>query len=134
MKALDEFLGIPWADHGRTWDGADCWGLLVLIYRDVLGVELPHYADAYVTAADRRVCAQAIAGNRGDWVEVPAGQERRYDGVLMFEGREARHIGLVVDPGYLIHMVPGHESVVENYRTGPLSRRLAGFFRHEALA
>lgn len=44
MKQLNDFIGIPFKDGGRDYNGCDCWGLVALYFRDVLGVELPDYA------------------------------------------------------------------------------------------
>lgn len=40
---LIPFIGIPWARHGRDYDGADCLGLVYLYYRDLLGVEIQQF-------------------------------------------------------------------------------------------
>lgn len=41
----DEFIeravGLPWIDRAQSWQAMDCWGLVVMYYRHVLGVELP---------------------------------------------------------------------------------------------
>ena len=38
-ECLDRYLGIPYVHLGRTMQGLDCYGLIILVYRD-LGVEL----------------------------------------------------------------------------------------------
>lgn len=46
----DEFIsravGIPWVKWRSDWGAADCFGLLVLYFREVLGVELEGRPDA----------------------------------------------------------------------------------------
>src|SRR5215212_8011515 len=120
---LDKFVGIPWGDKGRTVGAADCWGLTVLVYRTI-GIELPHYAEDYTTAADSAQCASLLNGHRSEWSEVTS--EIAYDLVLMTEGGAPRHVGIVVTPGLMLHMAPGRESVIENYRTGKYARRVVG--------
>lgn len=129
---LSPFVGLPWADKGRTLDGCDCWGLVRLVYAGH-GVDLPSYSDLYATPADREAVSGLIAGHQLGWTEIPSRQERPLDLVLMTEAGIARHIGIVARPGLVLHMVPGRESVIEPYTTGKLSRRLAGFFRHKSL-
>jgi murein DD-endopeptidase len=55
---FDQFVGIPYVAHGRDYAGADCWGLLYLFYRDVLGVQIPSYvaemAKASIATGSRR--------------------------------------------------------------------------------
>jgi cell wall-associated NlpC family hydrolase len=128
VTVFDAYVGIPYADKGRG-DQVDCWGLVQRIYRDLRGIELPSYAERYVTGADRRALASLIAGELDDWREVPAGQEARFDAVLMREGRFPRHIGIVTSPGMLLHVSAGETSQIERYRSGLLAGRVVGFYR-----
>ena len=136
--SLPEFLGlavgIPFRERGRDYDGCDCYGIVFLAYRDVLGLSLPSFAEAYTTTEDRAALAALIDGEMGPWVEIPAGQERALDAVLMTEGRFPRHIGIVVKPGFVLHVARSHESRIERYDSSRFRRRVHGFFRHRALA
>jgi cell wall-associated NlpC family hydrolase len=127
---LSAYVGLPWSDGGRSHDGYDCWGLVRLVLAERLGIELPSYSGAYVTAADREAVSTLIKGGMSDWRPVSAGWERPLDAVLMTEAGIPRHIGIVSSPGYVLHMPPGRDSVVEPYRFGRLKMRVAGFFRH----
>lgn len=129
---LNRYVGLPWKDGGRGPDGYDCYGIVVLAYREILGINLPSFASDYVTTQDRKAIADVIAGRMGPWKPLVDGEERVLDAVLMTEGGVARHIGLVAAPGFVLHMVPLKDSVVEPYTTGKLRHRIAGFYRHEA--
>lgn len=126
---FDRFVGIPYLDKGRSIVGLDCWGLLYLVYRELRGIELPSYSESYVTGADRVAMARLIAGEMDDWQEIPAGQEKTFDGVLMREGKFPRHVGIVTAPGMLLHVEQGETSHIERYRSGILANRIVGFFR-----
>lgn len=130
MTDFSAFVGIPYIDKGRDYTGADCWGLKRLVYRDMLGIELPAYSDRYATAADRAAIARFIAGELDEWVEISPGQERTFDGVLLREGQFPRHVGLVTAPGQLLHVQPGMTSCIERYRSGLLANRVVGFYRY----
>ncbi len=56
-------VGIPFIAGGRGWDGCDCWGLLLLAYREVLGIELPSYDRAGAGDVPRAIV-------EGAWQEV----------------------------------------------------------------
>jgi cell wall-associated NlpC family hydrolase len=128
---LSPYVGLNFAEKGRG-PAYDCWGLVALVLRDRLGIDLPSYSERYVTTKDREALGALIAGERGPWREISPGQERALDAVLMTEAGTPCHIGLVARPGLVLHMAPGRESVIEPYTTGKLRLRLAGFFRHES--
>jgi hypothetical protein len=95
-----------------------------------LGLELPAFGDAYVTAADRRAIAELVADNLSAWREIPAGEEQPFDGVLMRELQFARHVGVLVQPGQLLHVEPNETSRIERYQSGRLFHRVIGFYRY----
>ncbi len=127
---FEAFLGIPFLDHGRTRAGCDCWGLLRLIYAERLGIDLPSFAEGYVTSADRAAIAGLIAGHLDGWTQIEDGSEQAFDGVLMRGFGGIGHVGIVVQPGLLLHVQSGCTSRMERYRTGALAARVRGFYRH----
>lgn len=54
-----DFIGLvngkPWANRACSFEQMDCWGLVVLYYRHVLGLELHHIA-GYESGADFITC------------------------------------------------------------------------------
>lgn len=40
MSIYSKYIGIPYVIRGRTIKGLDCWGLPILLYRELFGVEL----------------------------------------------------------------------------------------------
>lgn len=58
---IDDFVGLPWQDRGRSRDGCDCWGLGVLLYRALLGIELPSRSTDYPTTGDREAVSAVIS-------------------------------------------------------------------------
>lgn len=130
MIDFSAFVGLPYRPGGRDPSGVDCWGLVFLVLR-AAGVDAPAYSDHGINAADARGLAALIAGELPAWVPVPAGQERPLDAVLMRDGRTESHVGIVVSPGFLLHIERGHASRIERYRTEPIRRRVVGFYRFE---
>lgn len=48
---IERWLGIPWVMNGEAWGGADCWGLVKLVYAHELGLELVHASESTTAAA-----------------------------------------------------------------------------------
>ena len=40
IEVRTKYLGIPYKHLGRTLDGLDCWGLPILIYREIKNIDL----------------------------------------------------------------------------------------------
>lgn len=131
---LDDYVGLPWLDRGRTRDGCDCWGLLSIVYAERFGVVLPSYRDDYLTAADSDAVTSLINGRPAAWREITAGTEQVGDAVLMSIAGRPHHIGIVVADGLVLHIERGAGSLIESYRSMRLRRRVIGFFRHAQLA
>ncbi|KQZ31574.1 hypothetical protein ASD50_14995 [Mesorhizobium sp. Root552] len=131
---FDEYVGLPWLDRGRDREGTDCWGLLAMVYAERFGIVLPSFRDDYQTAADGEAVAGLINGHRSEWTEVPAGEERPGDALLMSLAGMPRHIGVVVCKGLVLHIERGAGSLIEGYHSMRLRRRVLGFFRHEKMA
>lgn len=125
--------GIPHELHGRSRDGADCYGIVWLAFREWFQIDLPSYADeseaASVSPEGR---ASLIEGNIGsDWVQIVPGTERPCDVALFRRG----HIGIVVEKGRMLHSTSQQgASVIEPYDTFKWSRSLRAIYRHQALS
>lgn len=132
------YIGIPFIPGGRSLLGADCWGLLRIVYQDVAQIELPPLTGLYTTAEEREDIARIVADEaaRGPWTPVEAGAERDLD-VALFRivGLES-HVGVICGPGMMLHATAGQLSSVVRIgdeRSG-WARRFQGAWRHKDLA
>lgn len=96
----DDFLsrvtGIPWQNRACSFDAADCWGLVVLYYRHVLGIELHQTAD-YESGRDFLTCYDSDAVF---WHRTESFSD---DGIFVaWIGSNPVHVGLIVD-GRALH-------------------------------
>lgn len=135
MSWSNAYVGIPFAEHGRTRAGCDCWGLVHLVYADC-GVQLPSYAEGYASTLERAEIAALIAGAAVSrpWAEVPPVAATRARDVVLFRRAGApAHVGLAVAPGLMLHVSAGHAARLERYDDGRWQPRRAGIFRHEAM-
>lgn len=128
----DRYIGLPFADLGRSRAGADCYGLACIIYAAELDIALPDYAGAYASASEHAEIAALIDGAQGSWVAMP--NAAPFDLALFRRGRWTTHIGIVIRPGVMIHMDRDDCAKVADYRAGLWGGRFVGHFRHHSMA
>lgn len=118
---------LSFRDRGRGWGGVDCWGLVHLAYREELGIELPSFADDYVTSKDRAALDGLIRGNMTGW--EPVKEAKPFDVVLMRIGKDFSHVGLVVRPGLMVHCEYGCNVIHERYDGPRWKPRVINIYR-----
>lgn len=96
----DDFLsrvtGIPWQNRACSFEAADCWGLVVLYYRHVIGIEIHQTAD-YESGSDFLTCYD---GDVAFWRRTESFSD---DGIFVaWIGSNPVHVGLIVD-GRALH-------------------------------
>ena len=99
---IARYLAFPYLCGGRDCKGIDCWGLLMLVYREQYGIEL---TDIPGIPMDKPLLlASAIAKERAKhWTEIP----KPVDGVsvAMSQRNVLHHVGIyaAADGGKIIH-------------------------------
>jgi len=122
---VNRMVGKPWKRWAADFEACDCFGLLVLWYRHVLGVELGE-----VPQTDLATGFQASAG----WEQC--GQEEGATAWMSWSDGAPRHCGVVLFGGVLLHC-EGREDRPGSVRVTKLSaiRRMAPdvrFYRRAA--
>jgi cell wall-associated NlpC family hydrolase len=93
----DEFvkrmLGVKWVNRKGTFSEVDCYGLVMLYYKEVLGVELSDPI-GYKDLHDVDSCLEEECAG-GGWAQV---ERPAQDGTVavFFLGERAMHVGLMV--------------------------------------
>jgi cell wall-associated NlpC family hydrolase len=123
-----KYVGIPFLEHGRSADGCDCWGLARLVLEERYGVRVKDFSDCYATIEDGQTIEALCRIEAESWECVD--QPQPGDVVLLRVAGLATHVGIVVAPGVMLHVMRGMDAVVERY-DGPIWRpRIDGFFRY----
>ncbi len=126
-----EYIGIPYVEDGRDRAGLDCFGLLGLIWRERYGADLLRYdGPHWRKGADPREIGAAIAHEVSRYAEIAAGEEKEGDGIILRMRGHPLHLGLVVSPGWMVHVHETAASCLENYRGMAWNRRVIGFRRY----
>ena len=87
-RAIDAYLGTPYKWGGQDRDGMDCSGLVVAVYREALGISLPHSTQKLFSMGRR------VGKN---WV--------RFGDLVFFseEGGKATHVGICLGGDRFVH-------------------------------
>lgn len=128
------YIGIPFAEHGRTAEGLDCWGLYRLIMAEQFSIALPSLHGSYAHARDAVGAALLIESESRKWIPVEAGQEITGDAIILRLRGNPMHVGMAVGDGLMLHTEEGIDSTLESY-TGPRwKNRVVAFYRHAEIA
>jgi probable lipoprotein NlpC len=133
------FIGLRHVDHGRDFDGVDCWGLPKPVYRERAGIDLPAYDGDYLDGPERREIDALIAGAPSPiWAlvsrDVLSRDVRELDLAAFRDSPYRIHVGIVLRPGLMLHVARQDCAKIEDYRGGQWSKRLIGVWRHAQLA
>jgi cell wall-associated NlpC family hydrolase len=126
----DRFVGIPWKDKGRDSSGCDCWGLVRIVYQEILGINLPNYGEDYSNLADKKELAALIGKGASLWKEVKEGEEEVLDLVLLRQSGLPIHVGVVIGRGLMLHVPTEQSSTIVSYRGLLYKKRVDSFYRY----
>lgn len=128
MKLTDKFIGIPFVSGGRSFTGADCWGVAVLYYKEYLNIDLPSFTGEYETTETLRV-KELIARHREGWQRVT---KPKTGDLILFKvlGSES-HVGIYLGNNEFLHALENQASVVQNLNSPEWSRRVVGYYAYK---
>jgi cell wall-associated NlpC family hydrolase len=138
------YVGLPYRDRGRDRSGVDCWGLARLVLAEQAAIEVPSFA-TYADGDDAAGVTATADGARGSgrWQPIEPGREQTFDIVELSTAMRTAdgwtigpmHAGIVVAPGWLLHVERGSDAVLTRYRENQaMRRRVLGFWRYRTPA
>ena len=128
----NKYIRIPFLDRGRSKNGADCWGLVRIIFADERGIDLP-VLDGYCDTKDAATIKDIIGDECARWSRVDPGQEMPFDVVVFKMLGLSMHIGLIVEPGLMIHCQKKSNTTHCRYlNESEWKCRIEGFYRYAA--
>lgn len=98
MRSINDYLLNKHTPNGRKYPYLDCWGLVVDVYREMLGISLNEYTDL-----SQRDMSKALMYERqsGRFIEVDD-EPHDYDVIAFFLGGRLYHVGLWIG-GKILH-------------------------------
>lgn len=124
-----EYMDIPFVNGGRSREsGLDCWGLVCLVYREKLGLDLPPHPEADADNGEqvRSLIAQDEAES---WREVDRADRREGDVVVLRVKGLPWHVGVLVDPLRFVHTSRVKGVCVERLESVHWASRIVGYRR-----
>ena len=111
QEFIDKVIGNPWVDRTSSFESCDCWGMVLLYYKHVIGIELPTIA-----GYDKGECDTAQGWQSGihQWQQLdkPVGH-----GLLFtcYKDGKPSHVGITIGPLKVLHSrgSVGHPGKVE---------------------
>ena len=95
---LNRYVGIPYKPGGRTREGVDCYGLLVLLFANEYGINLPDWNRDWQNLRTRGDHIDAVM-HTGQWSPL---EEPRDGCIAVVAGRRAPyHLGLYFGGGVI---------------------------------
>jgi len=120
---FSKYVGIPYKDKERSFNGVDCFGVCHLIYKEELGINLYEFIeyveyDVYDPEDSHKVIHQKIPKILTilDEVSKPF---RVFDIMLFYKSAKkdiVNHIGVYIGDNKFIHAVENRESMVSRLR------------------
>jgi len=131
MGALDKYIGIPFESGGRDESGVDCWGLVRMYYSDIMKIDLPSLDGKYESAFHTEIVRDLVDITKPVIKAKPVEEPRSGDIAVVKLAGIPCHVGVYLEPGYVLHAERGKDSCAE--RVSILSRRarIEGYYRVE---
>jgi cell wall-associated NlpC family hydrolase len=123
------YVGISYKHQGRDMNGIDCWGLIKLIYKDMLGIEIWDIGENYTEDWSWEGKNHFIENYQKQWERVS--EPRIFDGILINNGKGiANHAGVMLENGRFIHCIKAGV-VISKITDRNWRNRIAGYFRYK---
>jgi lipoprotein Spr len=121
MVNFSKYIGIKYKHKGRNIKGADCYGLITLIYNEMLDIELSDFIDVDYEQKWYKDKKDHIVNNISKVWESVTEPYQTYDGLLFYNSPKkivANHIGMYIGNDKFIHLEENSTSMIsrlDNY-------------------
>ena len=128
-----EYVGIPFLEDGNTRAGCDCYRLVVMVYKDKLGIDLPDFAGIFVdgSLASLKKVTRHIRETKKTWQKVD--KPIPFDVILLRTGNMVYHCGVVIGRRTMLHVLEGVNSTIEEFTSLQWKHKVEGFYRWKTI-
>ena len=125
-----DYIGLPFSINGRTREGVDCWGLVLLVYSEVFDLH-PNDPGTPNTTCPSKTAPIFNAYKKVEW----EGCEKPEPGnVILFRVlNHPSHVGIVLDGQLMLHITSESRSCITSYAGPQWSNRVIGYYKYKGL-
>lgn len=129
MAWTDNYIGIPFKRDGHDRNGIDCWRLVVLVYREMLGIQLPSYQGIFSNTSPSSLlgAVKQMRIEREKWIPVSCPDP--FD-VVTLRINGLFHVGIAINRAEMLHIDEQTDSVIERFSGLLWKNRVEGFLRY----
>lgn len=120
---------MPYVDGGRSWDGADCYGIGYL-WHQAHGSFVPMHSGIRSSDAE---FAYEVGRARSQWLIIDRQDLKPGDAVLLrkAETQDELHIGWFVEANYLMHSSDAAGVIFTGIDDQDIAHRTRGIYRYD---
>lgn len=104
MIDYNDYIGIPWVCGKSSFDGADCWGLISMVYLALFNIRLAHFDVDEINDPEKTMeKIESVRDGSGEWEETNTPNDG--DVVMMISRKTFRpeHVGIYIGKGQILH-------------------------------
>ena len=129
ISKVNQYVGLPYKNMGRDRSGLDCWGLIKIVYKEILGIELWDIGEAYPDDWSFKGKDLFMENYQRQWENVD--EPQAWDVVLLQNGGTVvNHAGIVLNKKTFIHCTKAGVAL-GGLRERPWRSYVAGFYRYK---
>ena len=124
MISYSDYIGIPFKYGGRDRKNLDCYGLVMLLYKELKGIEVPDVNSPEILED----IANLVSKEKTKWKECDIEE----GAVLIFSIKGyGAHVGYVIGPDKMIHTWEKTNGVTIERISFAWKHRILGCYKYE---
>jgi len=124
---MEKLIGIPFLPLGRSYAGADCAGLVIIFYRDILKIRHEEYL-TYRDVTENNEPQIISALNNAKFAKVTS-PKRKGDLLIIRSYGHIAHLGICFNERYFLHTLERIGSHLTEYEHPGWKRRIESTWR-----
>jgi cell wall-associated NlpC family hydrolase len=130
----EKYIGLPYKSLGRSLRGVDCYGLVYLVYKHELNIDLPKIDIGYQNGLNSEEVApvfeKGINSFLSDYTFKKVNDFKSFDLLLYRRSGYISHIAICLNDKQFLHADLGSRSCIENINHKYWVHRLVGVYRY----